>query len=201
MQDFLSDFFSSLQKAASPVLSLKERFDFDIIREGHGCLYVACCQARTLINDLKGQKKNMGKRAASRKKKQAVDPPLTDSSAEHVPSYSDRLASSKWALPVILLVLCGALYAGSLTFGLVDFDDDVYIFEDTRLEHLSIDNLRRIFTKSFFANYHPVTTLTYAMDRAVWKDWVPGLRTDSIRNCDYLFGPDDKPHRRLARTG
>ena len=77
---------------------------------------------------------------------------------------------------MVLAALCIAIYARSFPLGLVDFDDDVYIFEDPRLEALSTSNIGRILGRPFFSNYHPVTTLTYAFDRAVWGRWLPGFR-------------------------
>ena len=61
-----------------------------------------------------------------------------------------------------------------------DWDDYVYIFRDSRLEHLSTANLWRILTQPFFANFHPLTTLTYAFDRAVWGTWVPGFHLTQL---------------------
>jgi len=60
--------------------------------------------------------------------------------------------------------------------GLAYFDDDVYLFEDPRLDEPSLSNFVAIAARPFFANYHPVTTLTYAFDRAVWGKWLPGFR-------------------------
>jgi tetratricopeptide (TPR) repeat protein len=50
----------------------------------------------------------------------------------------------------------------------------VYLFSDPRLNALTLSNVWAILTKPFFANYHPVTTLTFLWDRLVWKTWIPG---------------------------
>jgi len=80
-----------------------------------------------------------------------------------------------WVAPLLLLLLTAAVYARSLGVPIHDWDDHVYFFRDTRVETPTAENLERIVTQPFFSNYHPVTTLTIAFDRAVWKTWVPGF--------------------------
>ncbi|HKW51962.1 MAG TPA: glycosyltransferase family 39 protein, partial [Candidatus Eisenbacteria bacterium] len=72
------------------------------------------------------------------------------------------------------------MYARSMLVPVHDWDDYVYIFRDSRLGHLSVANLLRILTQPFFANFHPITTLTYAFDRAVWGTWVPGFHVTQL---------------------
>ncbi len=72
------------------------------------------------------------------------------------------------------MLLTAAVYARSLRVPILDWDDYVYYFRDARLDRLSAENLWRIMTQSFFANFHPITTLTFALDRSVWGTWVPG---------------------------
>ncbi len=74
-----------------------------------------------------------------------------------------------------LVILTALVYARSLAVPIYETDDYVYYFRDARLEHLSAESLWRIVTQPFFANFHPLTTLTYAFDRAVWGTWVPGF--------------------------
>ena len=80
-----------------------------------------------------------------------------------------------WVAPLALLVLTALVYARSLSVPIHDWDDHVYFFRDSRVEQLTANNLQRIWTQPFFSNYHPVTTLTIALDRAVWGTWVPGF--------------------------
>ena len=85
-----------------------------------------------------------------------------------------------WVAPVALVLFTALLYAKSLAVPIQEWDDYVYLFRDARLDQLSWENLQRILTQSFFANYHPVTTLTFAFDRAVWGTWVPGFHLTHI---------------------
>ncbi|MBI5508171.1 MAG: tetratricopeptide repeat protein [Deltaproteobacteria bacterium] len=79
-----------------------------------------------------------------------------------------------WLPAVALAVLTVALFARSLAFPLYGSDDNVYLLEDPRLASPGIASLWQIFTTSFLANYHPVATLTYLVDRLTWGYWLPG---------------------------
>ena len=91
-----------------------------------------------------------------------------------------------WFGPAALVVLTALVYARSFAVPIHDSDDYVYFFRDARVEHLSWGNVWRILTEPFFANFHPLTTLTFAMDRAVWSTWVPGFHLTQV--AFYLGG-------------
>ena len=90
-----------------------------------------------------------------------------------------------WLGPAALLLLTAGVYARSLAVPILDWDDYVYYFRDARLESLTLANLGRIMTQSFFANFHPVTTLSFALDRAVWGTWAPGFH---ITHLSFYLG-------------
>jgi len=92
----------------------------------------------------------------------------------------DNVLRRPWIAPAALVLLTALVYARSMLVPVHDWDDYVYIFRDSRLEHLSGANLLRILTQPFFANFHPITTLTYAFDRAVWGTWVPGFHLTQL---------------------
>lgn len=91
-----------------------------------------------------------------------------------------RVFRRPWVAPVALLLLTVLVYARSLGTPIHDWDDNIYFFRDARVEHLSAENVQRILTQPFFSNYHPVTTLTIAFDRAVWGTWVPGFHLTQL---------------------
>jgi len=91
-----------------------------------------------------------------------------------------RPSRHPWLAPAALILLTALVYARSLAVPILDWDDHVYLFRDARLENLSWENLWKILTQPFFANFHPLTTLTYAFDRAVWKTWVPGFHITQL---------------------
>jgi tetratricopeptide (TPR) repeat protein len=79
-----------------------------------------------------------------------------------------------------LVLFTALLYARSLGVPIQEWDDNIYLFRDARLDHLTWENLRRILTQPFFANFHPVTTLTFAFDRAFWGTSVPGFHVTHL---------------------
>ena len=91
-----------------------------------------------------------------------------------------------WFGPVALVLLTALVYVRSFAVPIHDSDDYVYFFRDARVEHLSLENLWRILTEPFFANFHPLTTVTFAIDRAVWGTWVPGFHLTQL--AFYLGG-------------
>jgi tetratricopeptide (TPR) repeat protein len=107
------------------------------------------------------------------------DPDVTRSAAGRSaprPGFFDRA----WIAPAALVLLTSLVYARSLAVPIHDWDDHVYFFRDARLEHLSAENLWRILTQPFFSNFHPLTTLTFAFDRAVWGTWVAGFHVTQL---------------------
>ncbi len=80
-----------------------------------------------------------------------------------------------WAGPALLAAFTLLLWFRTAGFPLLYWDDSVYLFSDPRLNALTPANLRAILTRPFFANYHPVTTLTFLWDRLLWKSWIPGF--------------------------
>ncbi len=85
------------------------------------------------------------------------------------------LDSHPWLAPVVLAAFTLLLWSRTIGFPLHYWDDSVYLFGDPRLNALTLANVWAILTKPFFANYHPVTTLSFLWDRMVWKTWVPGF--------------------------
>jgi len=66
-----------------------------------------------------------------------------------------------------ILLFTLLLYLNSLKNGFVDWDDHRYILENSFIEHLTPASLIRIFTSFYNGNYHPLTTITWAVEYAV----------------------------------
>jgi tetratricopeptide (TPR) repeat protein len=69
---------------------------------------------------------------------------------------------------------------------MLDWDDTTYLLRDARLDPVTWESIGRILTQPFFANFHPVTTLTYAFDRAAWGVNVAGFHVTHL--AFYLGG-------------
>ncbi len=85
-----------------------------------------------------------------------------------------------WIAPLVLAAFTVLLWSRTIGLPLLYWDDSVYLFGDPRLESATPANLRAILTRPFFANYHPLTTLTYLWDRLVWKTWLPGFHLTQL---------------------
>ncbi|MHC4250814.1 MAG: tetratricopeptide repeat protein [Planctomycetota bacterium] len=100
--------------------------------------------------------------------------------AQALASRATALARTRWFLPAVLGVLTLGVWARTFAVPIVEWDDDTYIYRDARLAELSAENVWRVMTEPYFANYHPVTTLTYAFDRAVYGRWAPGFHATQL---------------------
>lgn len=79
-----------------------------------------------------------------------------------------------------LIMLTLIAWSRTIGMSMVGWDDTTYFFEDGRLVPLNLENIWRILTEPFFSNYHPLTTLTIAFDRLVWKSWTPGFHLSQM---------------------
>jgi len=125
-----------------------------------------------------------------RKKREALEaergPSQGADIARKLASRADALARTRWFLPAALAVLTLGVWARTFAVPVVNWDDDTYIYRDARLARLSPTNIGRILAEPYFANYHPVTTLTYAFDRAAYGRWTPGFHATQL--AFYLAG-------------
>ncbi len=75
------------------------------------------------------------------------------------------------AIPLALALIAFLVFAGSLRNGLTNWDDDIYVTDNTLIERLDPEGIREIFVKQivFNANVAPLTILSYAVDYAFWE--------------------------------
>ena len=70
----------------------------------------------------------------------------------------------RFILPIIL-ILTALVFANSLTNDFVNnWDDDGYILKNEIIKHLNWENIKIIFSSFYKGNYHPLTTLSYAVE-------------------------------------
>lgn len=120
----------------------------------------------------------MSSKRPSTRRRGAVPPERPPSATR--PGPATGILRHPWVAPSALALFTALLWAKSLAVPIHEWDDYVYLFRDTRLDALTWENLARILTQPFYANFHPVTTLTFAFDRAVWGTWVPGFHVTQI---------------------
>jgi tetratricopeptide (TPR) repeat protein len=70
-----------------------------------------------------------------------------------------------WVCGLFLVALTAAVYSRVVTFGFVNFDDPEYVVNNSRVhEGLHLDNVAWALTTNYFANWHPLTWLSYMLD-------------------------------------
>ena len=79
-----------------------------------------------------------------------------------------KVNSDLWYLGLILVVTF-LLYLGSLPKEFTNWDDGEYITSNPFIRSLSLQNLNKIVTEPYFANYAPLTLISYALDYHFWK--------------------------------
>ena len=74
------------------------------------------------------------------------------------------------------------LYFHSLQNGFVDWDDPGYLRDNPFIQHLGWEQVKSIFSSFYSGNYHPVTTVTFALEYAV-----SGYRSATLYHFNNLW--------------
>src|SRR3989338_4775657 len=83
--------------------------------------------------------------------------PQAEVSAPHT-----KLAHGLVLLVILLFTFC--VYAKSLSFPFVNWDDPVYVTRNPLIQELSFGNLKKMFTQSHHTLYIPLTLVSFAID-------------------------------------
>jgi len=75
--------------------------------------------------------------------------------------------SNEYLLAGIIALFTLFLYIHSLGNGFVDWDDTDYLRDNLVVHHLGWEQMKTIFSSFYSGNYHPLTTLTYALEYSV----------------------------------
>lgn len=67
-------------------------------------------------------------------------------------------------LACLILAVTFTTFLPCLNNGFVNWDDDRYVIENPVIKNPSFENIKRIFTSIFLANYQPLTLLSYLVD-------------------------------------
>ena len=78
--------------------------------------------------------------------------------------------STRWnfAAPLLAAATALALFASTLTFQFLNWDDDRYVLQNPWIRSWSAENLTHIFTKPYLANFLPLHLLSYLVDYSLW---------------------------------
>jgi hypothetical protein len=69
---------------------------------------------------------------------------------------------------VVLFAVGAALYARTLGYSFVNWDDPTYVIENEWIRLASLEHLRAIFSRELLGGILPVHLLSYALDHALW---------------------------------
>ena len=88
---------------------------------------------------------------------------------------SEKETDTPARLPrIFLLVMAGVglaavlAFSGSLGHNLLEFDDNMYVYENPLIYPLNGATVLRIFTTPYFRSYTPITLLSHAIDFDLW---------------------------------
>lgn len=67
----------------------------------------------------------------------------------------------------LLVAATAVLYAGDLGLGFFRIDDPQYVASNVRIQGITWEHLRQIFSKPYYLNYSPLHLLSYMLDHAI----------------------------------
>jgi hypothetical protein len=69
-----------------------------------------------------------------------------------------------WYWLVGTMLLTGLIFSNTLKNAFVNWDDQLYIYENPLIMSLSLENIYKIFTSFYASNYHPLVALSNAIE-------------------------------------
>ncbi|MCX6258400.1 MAG: tetratricopeptide repeat protein [Bacteroidia bacterium] len=110
--------------------------------------------------------------AKSSRKVRNPDSKITGNSSESLKPSKKHL---HWLYLAAILILTVVLYSGSLSGNLLNWDDNTYILENSAIHKLDFQHISEIFSGFYAFNYHPLTTLSWALEYSAVGDKSPIL--------------------------
>jgi len=89
------------------------------------------------------------------------------------------LAPKNWWIPVIVVLVTALTLKGVLLLGFTNWDDPVYVLENSLIRNLKNDGM---FTQFVSGNYHPLTLISLAIDYSKGK-----LNPEGYHFTNYIF--------------
>jgi protein O-mannosyl-transferase len=97
-----------------------------------------------------------------------AEPTLT-LAAEQSTASELKVCRLDWLILVCTVLISAGLYLTTFPREFTNWDDPEYIVNNPLIRSLSLQKLNRIITEPYFANYAPLTLLSYALDYSVWQ--------------------------------
>ncbi|NPD48176.1 tetratricopeptide repeat protein [Lentimicrobium sp. S6] len=80
------------------------------------------------------------------------------------------LSKKDKTLLIGILIVTLLVYLQSLSFDFVNWDDDIYVFNNNKVKNPSIKNIGSFFMEGNTANYHPITMLSLSLNYLLGED-------------------------------
>lgn len=106
-------------------------------------------------------------------KKRKASPSGAPGRPKPTPAAAEPTVSRNLSLAICLLLALAtvAVFAQTATHGYVAYDDDQYVYENHWVKAgLTASNIGWAFTTFFYANWHPLTWISYMLDFSLWGE-------------------------------
>src|SRR5689334_9104844 len=97
-----------------------------------------------------------------------------DSSLKQPPADTERLfgMNPSRVIEIGLIALTICVYGQVCTFGQIMFDDPIFVSSNTRVTNgLTLEGIGWAFRTYYFANWIPLTWLSFMLDASLFDDW------------------------------
>ena len=82
--------------------------------------------------------------------------------------------------PAFILVLFFLLYSPSLSYPFLNYDDDMYLYDNPLVTDFDLSKIPVIFSTEQQANFSPMVTLSFALEHKLWGLNPAGFRLGSF---------------------
>lgn len=117
------------------------------------------------------KKKYKAAKAGNQQQKASVSSSVLPKSIRPFSAKAGTVITGSWKINisvfVLLVIATVVLYSGDLHIGFFDLDDAGYVTDDPFIKSVSAENLSRIFSAPYFANYSPLHLLSYMIDYSI----------------------------------
>ena len=80
-----------------------------------------------------------------------------------------KVRNEAWVVIALLVLVCLTIYGQSLTFGFINLDDNLYVYDNPVVASgLTGSSLRWAFTTFHSANWHPLTWVSHMLDASLF---------------------------------
>lgn len=88
--------------------------------------------------------------------------------------------TSVWLSAIFVALITFVIYLPALKNGFVNWDDDLYVYENINIESIDLDFLKWSFTSQVASHWHPLTLFSLALDYVLWGSSPWGFHLSNI---------------------